>query len=116
MPKIKITKKRTKSLVLKRKKRTIKKKKTTGSKLVGIITHYFPKVSAAAVKLKACLSLGDIIQIKGHTTNFIQTVNSLQLNRQPIKKGKKGQEIGLLVNSRVRKKDLVYKLANPQID
>ncbi|MCX7661206.1 MAG: hypothetical protein N2Z79_00805 [Candidatus Omnitrophica bacterium] len=79
-------------------------------KIVGIITHYFPKVSAGVVKLKAPLALGDNIKIKGHTTDFTQTVTSMQINHVPIQKAKKGQEIGLLVNARGRKNDVVYKI------
>ena len=78
-------------------------------KIIGIITHYFPQVRAAAIKLKAPLGMGDNVRIKGHTTDFVQTINSLQIERVPITKGKKGQEIGLLVDSRVRRKDTVYK-------
>ena len=86
-------------------RRPIKKPKV---KIVGVVTHYFPRVKAAVIKLKVPLSLGESVRIKGHTTDFTQTVNSLQVNCQPITKGKKGQEIGLLVGSRVRRKDLVY--------
>lgn len=104
-----------------KKKRVIKKKlakkrvarqkpiKKLKEKIVGVVTHYFPKVKAAAIKLKAPLSLGEAVRIKGHTTDFTQTVNSVQIDCQPITKGKKGQEIGLLVDSRVRRKDIVYK-------
>jgi len=93
-PSLKITKKITK----------------TKEKVVGIVTHYFPKVSAGVIKLKAPLALGDNIKIKGHTTDFTQTVTSMQINHVPIQKAKRGEEIGLLVNSRVRKNDLVYKI------
>ena len=86
--------------------RPIKKPK---EKILGVVTHYFPKVKAAAIKLKVPLGLGEAVRIKGHTTDFTQTVGSLQVDCQTITKGKKGQEIGLLVNSRVRRKDLVYK-------
>ena len=77
--------------------------------VIGVVTHYFPRVRAAVVKLKAPLSLGDSVRIKGHTTDFTQLVNSLQINCQPITTGKRGQEIGLLVDSRVRHNDIVYK-------
>lgn len=78
--------------------------------VVGVVTHYFPKVRAAVVKLKGPLSIGDTIHIKGHTTDFTQQVSSIQINHVPINTAKKGQEIGLLVDSRVREKDIVYKL------
>ena len=102
-----------KSQIIKKLKPSLKitKKITkTKEKVVGIVTHYFPKVSAGVIKLKAPLALGDNIKIKGHTTDFTQTVTSMQINHVPIQKAKRGEEIGLLVNSRVRKNDLVYKI------
>ncbi|MDD4908552.1 MAG: hypothetical protein PHJ00_05790 [Candidatus Omnitrophica bacterium] len=86
------------------------KKKAEKGVVVGIITHYFPKVRAAVIKLKAPLSVGDTIRVKGHTTDFTESINSIQIDRVPINAAKKGQEIGLLVNSRVRQHDLVYKV------
>jgi putative protease len=84
-----------------------KPKKIKGA--IGVVTHYFPKVRAAVVKLKAPLSIGDTVKIKGHTTDFTQQVTSMQIDRVPIQSAKKGQEIGLLVESRVRRKDVVLK-------
>ena len=90
----------------KTKKPGIKKPK---GKAIGIVTHYFPKVRAAVIKLKAPLTTGDAVKIKGHTTDLQQVVTSMQIDRVSIDQGKKGQEIGLLVNSRVRQHDIVYK-------
>jgi hypothetical protein len=78
--------------------------------LLGMVTHYFPHVRAAVIKLKGPLSNGESIKIKGHTTDFIQVVSSMQIDRVPITNGKKGDEIGLQVNSRVRQQDKVYKV------
>jgi sRNA-binding protein len=77
--------------------------------IIGKVTHYFPKVRAAVIKLKAPLATGDTIKIKGHTTDFKQCVVSLQIDRVPINLAQKGQEIGLLVDSRVRQNDIVTK-------
>lgn len=79
-------------------------------KLIGKITHYFPKVMAGVIKLSGPLTLGDVIKIKGHTTDITQTVTSIQIDRSPITAARKGQEIGLLVNARVRRRDAVYKI------
>ena len=116
MPKKKILKKR----IVKKKalKKVLRKKrvaKTPGikkpkEKSIGKVTHYFPKVMAAVIKLKAPLTTGDLVKIKGHTTDFKQTVTSMQIDHVPIDQAKKGQEIGLLVDSRVRQHDIVYKL------
>jgi putative protease len=93
-----------------KKKPAILKVKKSKDKIIGTITHYFPHVRAAVIKLKAPLSVGETIKIKGHTTDFTQTISSLQIDRVPVNSAKIGQEIGLLVNSRVRQHDLVYKV------
>lgn len=116
---VKKTKPAKKKIIKKRpviKKKTVKKakkkvvaKKAKKRAIIGVITHYFPHVSAAVVKLKAPLAVGDNIKVKGHTTDFIQTVQSMQIDRTPIQAGKKGQEIGIMVNLRVRQHDKIIK-------
>ncbi|MFA5115230.1 MAG: hypothetical protein WC469_04110 [Candidatus Omnitrophota bacterium] len=99
-----------KRMVLARKpsqKMTPAKKRPLGRNAIGMITHYFPKVQAAVVKLNLPLKVGDTIKIKGHTTDFIQSVTSMQIDRVPISVAGKGKEIGLMVNSRVRRNDVV---------
>jgi hypothetical protein len=91
-------------------KRTIIKKPAVKENVIGVVTHYFPHVRAAVIKLKAPLSIGEVIKIKGHTTDFTQSVVSMQIDRVPINQAKKGDEIGLLVNSRVRQHDTVSKV------
>ena len=87
-------------------KKTVKKE----GNLVGSITHYFPHVQAAVIKLKGPLAMGDTVKIKGHTTDLTQLITSLQIDRVDISSAKKGDEIGLLVSSRVRQHDKVYKI------
>lgn len=102
-------KKVTKKKPVKKAKKPIKKA-AVKENVIGKVTHYFPHVLAAVVKLKAPLNVGDKIKIKGHTTDLTQDVVSMQMDRAPITSAKKGQEIGLQVNSRVRQHDVVIKL------
>jgi hypothetical protein len=78
--------------------------------LVGEVTHYFPQVNAAVVKLQIPLAVGDTIKIKGHTTDLTQPIASLQIDRVAVPAAKVGDEIGLQVKSRVRRGDIVTKL------
>jgi len=78
---------------------------------IGKISHFFSKISVAVVDLKATLSVGDHIRIQGPTTNFEQTVDSMQIEHADVKTAKAGQSIGLKVKERVREKDTVYKVA-----
>lgn len=106
-PRIKPKAKAVKSKAKSKPKTTIKAK---NENIIGKITHYFPHVKAAVIKLKAPLSIGDKIKVKGHTTDFTQVITSMQIDRVNITTAKPGQEIGLLVNSRVRQHDKVSKV------
>jgi translation elongation factor EF-1alpha len=76
---------------------------------VGQITHFFSKINVAIVELKAPLAVGDTIAIKGPTTDFEQTVDSMQIEHNNVQRAEAGQSIGLKVADRVREKDVVYK-------
>lgn len=75
----------------------------------GVVTHYFPKVRAAVVKLSRPLSAGDEVRIKGHTTDFKQKIASIQIDHVAVTTARKGDEIGIRVSSRCREHDLVLK-------
>ena len=77
---------------------------------VGAITHFFSKINVAVVELKSPLSVGDKIKIQGPTTDFEQTVQSMQIEHESVKAAKKGQSIGLKVDQRVRENDTVYRM------
>ncbi len=75
---------------------------------VGKVTHYFPHVNVAAVKLVSELKVGDKIVVIGTTTGIIHSkVNSIEINRKAVKQAHKGQEIGIKLPL-VRKNDEVY--------
>lgn len=78
--------------------------------LVGKISHFFPKISVAVVEVEAPLKVGDKISIEGPTTNFQQTVESMQIEHKNITEAKKGDSVGMKVAEKVREKDLVYKV------
>jgi translation elongation factor EF-1alpha len=77
---------------------------------VGEVTHYFTKISVAVVDVSGPIKVGDQIAIKGMTTNFEQTVGSMQIEGKNIEEAKSGDDIGLKVADRVRTGDVVYRL------
>lgn len=82
-------------------------------KEVGVVTHYFTKISVAVVDLKDTIRVGDRILIRGvhpSTTDFEQTVESMQIEHKNVESAKSGQSIGLKVNQMVREGDKVYKI------
>ncbi|MDD5504107.1 MAG: translation elongation factor-like protein [Candidatus Omnitrophica bacterium] len=95
------------------KKKAVKSKTNAGQsrgELVGEISHYFAHCKAGVIKLKSPIAPGDTIEIKGHTTNFKQKIDSLQINNQPVQSAKAGEEAGFLAKKRVRSGDKVYKI------
>ena len=75
---------------------------------IGKITHYFEKIGVAVVELLDILNVGDVIRIKGTTTDLKQKVKSMQVEHKAVTKAKKGDAIGLKVQDRVREHDKVY--------
>jgi translation elongation factor EF-Tu-like GTPase len=71
--------------------------------LIGQVTHYYPKIAVAAVKLFNPLRLGDSIRIVGGAnTDFTQTVESMEIEHEKVEEAKTGDEIGLKVNQITR--------------
>ena len=77
---------------------------------VGKVTHFFTKINVAVIELKASISVGDRILIKGPTTNLEQTVESMEIEHEKVTRAEAGQSIGLKVDDRVRETDTVYKM------
>jgi len=77
-------------------------------KEIGKIAHYFTKIGVAVIELTDKLKVGDTIRIKGATSNFTQTVDSMQIEHEKLEEAKKGHSIGLKVLEHVRQGDTVY--------
>ena len=76
---------------------------------VGEITHFFGHIKVAVVEVKDTINKGDKVTIKGHTTDFEQTISSMQVDHNEIETAKKGQEIGMKVDDIVRRGDKLFK-------
>ena len=80
---------------------------------IGFISNYFSKISVAIVELtKGKLQTGDTIHIKGHTTDFNEVVESIEIEHASVPEAKKGDSIGLKVGQKTRKKDKVYRVVD----
>lgn len=78
------------------------------SKKIGDVIHYFNNINVAILKLIKPLSVGDKILIKGHTTDIEQGVSEMQYDHKSIESAKKGQEVGIKVDTHVREGDEVF--------
>jgi putative protease len=78
---------------------------------IGIVRHYFDKISVAAIDLtEGNLAVGDTVHIKGHTSDFTETVDSIQIEHAKVPQATKGQSIGIKVVQKAREHDKVFKV------
>ena len=81
-----------------------------GMERIGVVTHYFNHLSVAILKLeKGALRVGDFIHIKGHTSDFSQPVESMEIEHVHVNEARPGQSFGLRVREHAREHDVVYK-------
>lgn len=77
-------------------------------KPIGVVTHYFGHLEVAIVKFTTTMNVGDAVHFKGATTDFTENIKSMQFDHKPIDAAKKGQEVGIKVDGKVREGDEVY--------
>lgn len=80
---------------------------------IGVVTHYYGNLLVAIVKLEAgTLRVGDTIHIRGHTSDFSQRVESLQVEHAAVNEVGPHDEFGIRVLQHAREHDIVYKVAS----
>ncbi len=78
---------------------------------VGTVVKFFAKPGVAAIELTdGALRVGDTVHFRGHSTDFQQNVESMQVEHSQVTVAQKGDSIGIRVNDRVREHDQVYLL------
>ncbi|HEY4685847.1 MAG TPA: translation elongation factor-like protein [Dehalococcoidia bacterium] len=77
---------------------------------IGTIDHYFARIGVAGIALTAPLRVGDRIHVRGHTTDFEQTVDSIQIEHESVQEAKRGASAGIMVSERCREGDEVYRV------
>ena len=78
---------------------------------IGKITHYFSKINVGVLEItNGNVHVGDTLHIKGHTTDYYQKIQSMQVEHDSVELAEKGMQVGLKVESSVREGDLVFKV------
>jgi len=77
---------------------------------IGEVVNYYSKVKAAELRLWNPLEVGDEIIIQGSTTGSVmKKVDSMQIRGKNIKKSEGRENVGVLLEDKVRPGDLVYR-------
>lgn len=80
---------------------------------IGTVTHYFGKIHVAGIEItEGSLSVGDTIHVSGHTSDFTQIVDSMQIDNVSVDTAQVGDTIGLKAVEHARVHDAVYKVVS----
>ena len=78
---------------------------------LGAVTHYFGKIGVAAIEIQQdSLTVGEMIHVKGHTSDFTQRVDSMQVDHHDVTVAKAGESVGIRVAGHVHEHDKVFKV------
>ncbi len=79
---------------------------------IGVVTHYYSHLSVVAMQLEpgTTLRVGDVIHIRGHTTDFTQKVESLEVNHASVTEVGPTDDFGLKVVNHAREHDTVFRV------
>jgi translation initiation factor IF-2 len=79
--------------------------------LIGTVVHFFKGPSVAVVRVTGEeLVVGDRIRFRGHTTDFSESITSMEVNHQKVARAKTGDEVAIQVTDRTRPNDQVFKV------
>ena len=76
--------------------------------LVGQVSHYYGRLGVAALSLGLALHRGDRIRVRGHTTDFAETVQSMEIDHHPVDDARPGDDVAIKVEGKARVGDKVY--------
>jgi putative protease len=78
---------------------------------VGVIVKFFAKPSVAAIQVtQGTIKIGDLLRYSGHTTDFTEEIESMEVDNVAVEEVKEGDLVGIKVKERVRENDKVYKV------
>jgi phage terminase small subunit len=77
---------------------------------VGVVDHFFGKISVAMIILNADLQVGDTIHVKGKQADFSQKVESMRIEFDNVSQAKSGDKVGIKVAQALHANDKVYKV------
>jgi putative protease len=79
---------------------------------IGVISHYYGHVGAGIIEIEAGqLRVGDTLHFRGHTTDFYQRVEHIEIDHQPVETATVGQVVGIQISQRVREGDEVSRVS-----
>jgi putative protease len=79
-------------------------------KEIGKIAHYYGNISVGIIELSDTLKLGETIHVKGHSSDFTQSIDSMQIEHANVSEAKTGDSVGIKIAQKVHPGDKVFRV------
>lgn len=77
---------------------------------IGKIAHYYGNISVGIIELLDTLKVGETIHIKGHSSDFTQGVDSMQIEHTTVSEAKTGDSVGIKITQKAHPGDSVFRV------
>jgi hypothetical protein len=77
---------------------------------IGKVTHFFNRINVAVLEVSTELKVGDAILFLGHSTEFSQIVESMEILHRKVLLVPPGSEVAVKVLMPVRSGDVVFRI------
>lgn len=78
---------------------------------VGTVTHYYKGPGVAVIQVaENGIDLGDQVHVVGHTTDFADRIESMEMEHGRVEHAGPGEEVAIKVHERARPHDQLYKV------
>ncbi len=74
------------------------------------VRNYYRNLHVASIEVTDSLKVGDLINIRGHYTDFDQEIYSIEIGHIQVQEASRGDIAGIKVDDFVRKNDLIYRI------
>lgn len=77
---------------------------------VGVVSHFYDRISVAVINLSSAIKVGDTVHFLGHGVDFQQEVTSMQIEHEAVQSAEKGQQVAIKVSKPVKGETAVFKI------
>jgi translation elongation factor EF-1alpha len=78
---------------------------------IGVVSHYYGHAGAAIIEmLEGELRVGDTLHFRGHTTDFYQRIERIEVEHRPVEVARTGDQVGVQISRTAREHDEVFLL------
>ena len=77
---------------------------------VGTVDHYFSRIGVVGITLTDRVAVGDTVRIKGHTTDLVHAIESMQIDNVAVQEAGPGDSVGIVVGDRCRVGDKAFRV------